>query len=224
MPNNLSFMKYPLKSVPALADVGVPHGDGDGHNSGPRVRIKKDHPPRWSVWKTEGVTWVKGHLKANLAVRQGAIRLFQCRFTIATYSTCVAHTTLVSHHGLANIGICSPEELINFPIRMRCAVKMKKANYDACCTEKPNFFAGIYIEQSSWATPPPFFLLLLPHVTKTSSAVSSHPSIHYDMAHDMLNITLTHWNAFKFWSLQLHWFSHIVLNGKQTFNHGQILE
>ena len=30
MPNNLSFMKYPLKSVPDLADVGVPHGDGDG--------------------------------------------------------------------------------------------------------------------------------------------------------------------------------------------------
>ena len=43
MPNNPSFMKYPLKSVPGLADVGVPHGDGDG----PRT------PPRWleGVWK-----------------------------------------------------------------------------------------------------------------------------------------------------------------------------
>ena len=30
MPNNLPFMKYPLKSVPALADVGVLHGDEDG--------------------------------------------------------------------------------------------------------------------------------------------------------------------------------------------------
>ena len=30
MPNNLSFMKYPLKSVPGLADVGVLHGDEDG--------------------------------------------------------------------------------------------------------------------------------------------------------------------------------------------------
>ena len=30
MPNNMSFMKYALKSVPVLADVGVPHGDGDG--------------------------------------------------------------------------------------------------------------------------------------------------------------------------------------------------
>ena len=30
MPNNVSFMKYALKSVPGLADVGVPHGDGDG--------------------------------------------------------------------------------------------------------------------------------------------------------------------------------------------------
>ena len=30
MPNNLSFMKYPLKSVPGLADVGVLHGDEVG--------------------------------------------------------------------------------------------------------------------------------------------------------------------------------------------------
>ena len=30
MPNNVSSMIYALKSVPGLADVGVPHGDGDG--------------------------------------------------------------------------------------------------------------------------------------------------------------------------------------------------
>ena len=30
MPNNVSSMKYALKSVPGLADVGVPHGDEDG--------------------------------------------------------------------------------------------------------------------------------------------------------------------------------------------------
>ena len=30
MPNNFSFIKYAQKSVPGLADVGVPHGDGDG--------------------------------------------------------------------------------------------------------------------------------------------------------------------------------------------------
>ena len=30
MPNNVSPMKYALKPVPDLADVGVPHGDGDG--------------------------------------------------------------------------------------------------------------------------------------------------------------------------------------------------
>ena len=30
MPNNICSMKYALKSVPGLADVGVPHGDGDG--------------------------------------------------------------------------------------------------------------------------------------------------------------------------------------------------
>ena len=29
-PNNFSFIKYAEKSVPGLADVGVPHGDGDG--------------------------------------------------------------------------------------------------------------------------------------------------------------------------------------------------
>ena len=42
-PNNFSFIKYAEKSVPGLADVGVPHGDGDG----PRT------PPRWleGVWK-----------------------------------------------------------------------------------------------------------------------------------------------------------------------------
>ena len=30
LPNNTSFMKYALKSVPGLADVGVPHGVEDG--------------------------------------------------------------------------------------------------------------------------------------------------------------------------------------------------
>ena len=30
MPTNSSFMKYALKSFPGLADVGVPHGGGDG--------------------------------------------------------------------------------------------------------------------------------------------------------------------------------------------------
>ena len=30
MPNKTSSMKYSVKSVPGLADVGVPHGDGDG--------------------------------------------------------------------------------------------------------------------------------------------------------------------------------------------------
>ena len=30
VPNNNSFMKNALKAVPGLADVGVPHGDGDG--------------------------------------------------------------------------------------------------------------------------------------------------------------------------------------------------
>ena len=29
-PNNMSFMKHALRAVPGVADVGVPHGDGDG--------------------------------------------------------------------------------------------------------------------------------------------------------------------------------------------------
>ena len=38
IPNNISFMKYALKSVPGLADVGVPHGDGDGPRAPPRCQ------------------------------------------------------------------------------------------------------------------------------------------------------------------------------------------
>ena len=36
MPNYISFMKYPPKSVPGLADVGVLHGDGNGPRTQPR--------------------------------------------------------------------------------------------------------------------------------------------------------------------------------------------
>ena len=36
MLNNLSFMKYPLKSVPGLGDVVVLHGDGVGPRTPPR--------------------------------------------------------------------------------------------------------------------------------------------------------------------------------------------
>ena len=35
-PNNICSMKYALKSVSGLADVGVPHGDKDGPRSPPR--------------------------------------------------------------------------------------------------------------------------------------------------------------------------------------------
>ena len=35
MPNNVSSMKYALKSVPGLADVGVLHGEGDGPRAPP---------------------------------------------------------------------------------------------------------------------------------------------------------------------------------------------
>ena len=35
IPNNFSFIKYTLKSVPGLADAGVLHGDGDGPRTPP---------------------------------------------------------------------------------------------------------------------------------------------------------------------------------------------
>ena len=36
MPNNISSIKYAVKSMPGLADVGVLHGDGDGPRAPPR--------------------------------------------------------------------------------------------------------------------------------------------------------------------------------------------
>ena len=36
MSNNFFSMKYALKSVPGFADVGVPHGVGDGSRTPPR--------------------------------------------------------------------------------------------------------------------------------------------------------------------------------------------
>ena len=36
MPNTSCSMKYALKPVPDLADVGVPHGVGDGPRAPPR--------------------------------------------------------------------------------------------------------------------------------------------------------------------------------------------
>ena len=46
MPNNVSSMKYALKSVPGLADVWVPHGVEDGPRSlapGSRSKIYEYH-------------------------------------------------------------------------------------------------------------------------------------------------------------------------------------
>ena len=36
MPNNICARNYALKSVPGSADVGIPHGDGDGPKTSPR--------------------------------------------------------------------------------------------------------------------------------------------------------------------------------------------
>ena len=77
MPNKVSSMKCALKTVPGLADVGVPHGDGDDPCSpSPRVRIKKVGIPRRSAGKTEGVWWVIVSLKAELALEYSTLALF----------------------------------------------------------------------------------------------------------------------------------------------------
>ena len=43
MPNNISFMKYALKSVPGIADVGVPHGGEDCSRTPARGSRSKKH-------------------------------------------------------------------------------------------------------------------------------------------------------------------------------------
>ena len=37
MPKNISSMKYALNSVPGLADVGDPHGVGNGSRAPPKM-------------------------------------------------------------------------------------------------------------------------------------------------------------------------------------------
>ena len=57
MPNNFSFMKYAEKSVPGLADVGVPHGDGDGPVApapGSGSKIDAYHVDQWVKLKWWG--------------------------------------------------------------------------------------------------------------------------------------------------------------------------
>ena len=43
MPNNISSMQYALKSVPGLADVGVPHGGEDCSRTPARGSRSKKH-------------------------------------------------------------------------------------------------------------------------------------------------------------------------------------
>ena len=54
MTNNISSMKCALKSVPGLADVGVPHGNGDGPRVPPRCLEESGKTFKWliTMWKT----------------------------------------------------------------------------------------------------------------------------------------------------------------------------
>ena len=45
MPNNISSLEYALKSVPGLADVGVPHGDKDCSRTLARGSRSKKYTP-----------------------------------------------------------------------------------------------------------------------------------------------------------------------------------
>ena len=57
MPNNISSTKSALKSVPGLADVGVPHGDGDGSRTpapGSGSKIDAYHVDQWVKLKWWG--------------------------------------------------------------------------------------------------------------------------------------------------------------------------
>ena len=57
MPNYISSMKYALKSVPGLADVGVPHGDGDGPRTpAPNSGSKMDACPVDQHEKLKGLS------------------------------------------------------------------------------------------------------------------------------------------------------------------------
>ena len=77
MPNNLSFMKYPLKSVPGLADVGVLHGDEDGPRAlapGSGSKIHAYHVDQGE--KLKGLDAKKVALRPNWPWVQGTDVLF----------------------------------------------------------------------------------------------------------------------------------------------------
>ena len=49
MPNYFCFIKFALKSVPGLADVGAPHGDGDGPRTPPRCLEGSGKSFKWLI-------------------------------------------------------------------------------------------------------------------------------------------------------------------------------
>ena len=54
VPNNVSSMKYALKSVPGLADVGVAHGGKDGSRTpapGSGSKMAPYHIDQWEILK-----------------------------------------------------------------------------------------------------------------------------------------------------------------------------
>ena len=49
MPNNFCFIKYALKSIPGLADVGVSHGVGEGPRSVPQCLMGPGKSFKWAI-------------------------------------------------------------------------------------------------------------------------------------------------------------------------------
>ena len=81
MPNNTSSMKHALKSVPGLADVGAPHGVGDGPRTqapGSRSKIYAYHVDQGE--KLKGLDAKKVALRPKWPWVQGTDVLFYLDF------------------------------------------------------------------------------------------------------------------------------------------------
>ena len=64
MPNDISSIKYALKTVPGLADVGVLHGDGDGPRAQPRCQGVRKKFQMTNLTMPNNISSIKYRLKS----------------------------------------------------------------------------------------------------------------------------------------------------------------
>ena len=125
MPNNFSFMKYAEKSVPGLADVGVPHGDGDGPRTPSRcLEVVRKKSQMTILTMANNFCYIKYSLKsvpglADVGVLQGdgdgpttpprclkvARKKFQMTNLTMPNNLCYMKYPLKSVPGLADVGV-----------------------------------------------------------------------------------------------------------------------